>query len=29
MQWAASSRQAGLSEFILGRLRWALDHQAG
>lgn len=29
MQWAASSRHAGLSQFILGRLRWALDHLAG
>lgn len=28
MQWAASGRQAGLSDFILGRLRWALDNMA-
>lgn len=26
MQWAASNREAGLSDLILGRLRWALDN---
>lgn len=27
MQWVASDRAVGLSDFILSRLRWALDHE--